>query len=300
MIKCSICINTYKRPILLKKLLDSLNNQQLDNNVELEIIVADNSPAKEGEKVVSEFSKNSPFTLIYCYQTEKNISLTRNLAVSKSTGDYILFIDDDGYADKYWIKNMLSCLIDYNAAAVFGRVIPYFAKETPNWIKKGGFFDRPCPSTGKNPIFTRTGNCLVKAEVLKVVEGPFDAQYGITGGSDTHLFEKLLMKNAKFVSCYEALVYDYVHPQRANFKWLRNRSLRTGNTHTRRTLEFSNYNIFVIIKLFIKALLYSFISSILIIVSIFSKRLRIFWTLKLIGNVGHILAIFKYHYNEYQ
>ena len=300
MIKCSVCINTYKRPFLLKKLLDSLNNQHLDENTDIEIIVADNSHDKEGEKVIEEFLKYSKLSIRYCFQPIKNISLTRNLAVKNAGGDYILFIDDDGYADEFWIKNMLTCALNYAADAVFGRVIPYFDEDTPIWLLKGRFFERGCPETGKIPNFMRTGNCLIKADILKSISGPFDPQYGLTGGEDTHLFETLFKKNLKFVSCYEGIVYDYVHPNRANFKWLFQRSLRTGNSFTRRRLEFSDKVFKEKSKYFLKAVSYSIISSVFITIYIFSKKFRVYWTLKLAGNIGHLMAIFNYKYKEYE
>ncbi len=107
---------------------------------------------------------------------------------------------------------------------------------------KGKFFERPCEKTGEAPKFTRTTNCLVRAEKLKSIPGPFDPKYGLTGGSDTHLFTTLFNLGAKYFSCYEGVVYDYVHPNRANYKWLlQKKTFRTGNTYTRRILEFSEY-----------------------------------------------------------
>ncbi len=194
MINCSICINTYKRPFLLKKLLDSINDQVVDGDIQIEIIVVDNDPEKQAESIVTQTANYLKYPICYFTQPIKNISLTRNVAVKHATGEFILFIDDDGYADKLWVKNMLNCSMKYNADAVFGRVIPYFDEETPEWIKKGGFFERDCPPTGQSPEFTRTGNCLIKADLLKSVDGPFDPEYGLTGGSDTHLFTSLLKK----------------------------------------------------------------------------------------------------------
>ena len=97
--KCSCCINTFARPDLLKKLLVSLHKQKLPADVELEIIVVDNGPNQKGEKVVEGVNKLYTNKIKYFIQPEKNISLTRNIAVQNSTGEYILFIDDDGSAE---------------------------------------------------------------------------------------------------------------------------------------------------------------------------------------------------------
>ena len=70
---------------------------------------------------------------------------------------------------------------------------------------KGKFFERPCEKTGEAPKFTRTTNCLVRAEKLKSIPGPFDPKYGLTGGSDTHLFTTLFNLGAKYFSCTREL-----------------------------------------------------------------------------------------------
>ena len=99
---CSICVNTYKRPVLLKKLLLSFEEQELPQNTELEIIIVDNGPKQLGKKVAEEFKRRNNLKINYFVQPIKNISLTRNVAVKNATGEYILFVDDDAYADKSW------------------------------------------------------------------------------------------------------------------------------------------------------------------------------------------------------
>ena len=109
---CSCCINTYKRPKLLKKLLKSLAEQNLAEETKLEIIAVDNGPDQLGKNIVNEFQKRYNIPIYYFVQPEKNISLTRNLAVKNAKGDFVFFIDDDGYADKDWISNMLKCAFE--------------------------------------------------------------------------------------------------------------------------------------------------------------------------------------------
>ena len=48
---CSVCIATYKRPYLLEKLLISLMNQNLPDDLEMEVIIVDNGPKNLGRKV---------------------------------------------------------------------------------------------------------------------------------------------------------------------------------------------------------------------------------------------------------
>ena len=85
----------------------------------------------------------------------------------KQRGDYILFLDDDEIAAAYWLKLMLQTIKQYNSDAVFGRVLSHFDISAPEWIKKSYIFNRPSPAAGVRAIFTRTGNCIIKASLLK-------------------------------------------------------------------------------------------------------------------------------------
>lgn len=298
--KISCCINTYKRPELLKKLLISINEQSLDKDISIEIIVVDNDTSQLGEKIIEEFKSILKFPIHYYIQPIKNISITRNKAVSEAVGDYILFIDDDEYAEPNWISNTVACLEKYNADAVFGSVLSYFDDNTPDWIKSNQMFQRQIQKTGTTPKYTRTGNCLIKAEVLKSIEGPFDLQYGLTGGSDSHLFTILSKKGAKFIYCAESIVYEYVPPERANINWLLKRSIRTGNSYARRTLELSKSSLKLKIYLFFKAVFLGFIHISFCSFTFFIKKISSQHLIKAAGYWGHIMAIFNFYHMEYK
>ena len=84
---CSICINTYKRPGLLDKLLHSLNDQQLNGNISVEIVVVDNDPLESGKKIVEKVTPTIKIPIRYFTQSIKNISITRNKAVAEAKGN---------------------------------------------------------------------------------------------------------------------------------------------------------------------------------------------------------------------
>jgi len=237
MMMCSVCVATYKRSHLLRKLLDSILSQNLPYNIELQVIVVDNDVEKSAEHVIKEYENRENISFVYFVQPEKNISLTRNVAVKNSKGDYLLFIDDDEEAEKNWVSNHIRALTQYNADAVFGPVFPLFHNRTPEWIREGDFFTRPNPPTGTRVVFARTGNCIIKTELIKSEPGPFDPSYGITGGEDSHLFARLKNKGANFISCKEAIVSEFIPPERTTVKWLLKRSFQTGNISTRRMIE---------------------------------------------------------------
>ncbi len=77
----SVCIATYKRAELLKKLIDSLSFQKLNDDIKFEIIVVDNDKSASASEVVDKYKETVNFNLKYFIQPVKNISLTRNMAV---------------------------------------------------------------------------------------------------------------------------------------------------------------------------------------------------------------------------
>lgn len=296
----SCCINTYKRPTLLKKLLKSLESQKLDLNWALEIIIVDNDELEEGKTVVDDFKRTSNLNIKYYTQPVKNISITRNKGVEMATGSVIMFIDDDGYADSNWIFEMFHCMIKYDADGVFGTVLPYFDEGVPEVYIKGGFFDRPIQNSGEISKYKRTTNCLIKKEILDKIEGPFDPKDGLTGGEDSNLFEKTQINGAKLVFCKEGIVYDHVPFNRANLKWLLQRRFRTGRGFTSIKLRNSKNNVFTKIYSFLRPVTFLTISTAAFLVCLPFKIQRTRWILNIASNIGHLAAFTKIEYNEYE
>lgn len=296
----SCCINTYKRPVLLKKLIQSLENQKLDLTWKLEIIIVDNDEMEEGRTVIENYRKESDLNIKYYTQPIKNISITRNKGVQMATGEVIMFIDDDGYADENWIFEMLSCLYKYNADGVFGTVLPYFDEGVPELFIKGKFFDRLIQNTGEISKYKRTTNCLIKREVLREIEGPFDPNDGLTGGEDSNLFEKIQRKGAKLVFCKEGIVHDHVPYDRANIKWLLQRRFRTGRGFTSIKLKNSRNNILIKVSYFLKPVLFLAISVAAFTLSLPFEVQRTRWLMNIASNVGHLAAFTKIEYQEYE
>ncbi len=296
---CSVCIATYRRPPLLERLLRSLENQILPEGVEMEIIVVDNDADKSAEPVVSKFQHMSWSGLSYFNQPLKNISLTRNMAVEKASGEYILFIDDDEVASPRWLTYLMKTLDAFDADGVFGPVVPELNTETPPWM--GDLFYRYSSSTGAKAESKWTGNCILKASLLKKMGEPFDPRYGITGGEDTHLFDRLEQQGARFVFCQEAWVSEYLPPSKTRPSSLFLRGLKGGNLHTRRVIEFAGAKK-ILVRMFMvaKAIAFGTTSLALMIGQFPNRGHRAQWLIKLGSNVGRLLAAFGWHYKGYR
>jgi succinoglycan biosynthesis protein ExoM len=170
--------------------LTSLGRQILPDNVTLQIIVVDNDCDESAGRIVFRHCDTTHMTFQYFVQPIRNISLARNMAVANAGGDSLLFIDDDGIADRGWAGALLLASAEYDADAVFGPVVPGFIPQT---------------ETGTEAPVTWMGNCLAKAAILKSVPGPFDPE---CGGEDTELFDRLRRKGARLIYSNEAHVFE--------------------------------------------------------------------------------------------
>lgn len=108
--KLSLIISTYNRPDTLELVLKSIQTQELDENItadHVEILVADDGSKEDTAQLVAKFQQNFPFRLIHVWHEDNGFRLAaiRNLAVSRSSGDYLVFIDGDCLVAKDFILN---------------------------------------------------------------------------------------------------------------------------------------------------------------------------------------------------
>lgn len=88
----SIIVPVYNVEKYITDCLDSIINQS-DDNFEV-LIVDDNSVDKSGE-ICDEYAKKDSRIKVIHNQTNLGVSASRNIALSKVKGDFILFVDSD-------------------------------------------------------------------------------------------------------------------------------------------------------------------------------------------------------------
>lgn len=121
-IKASIIIPTKNPGRIFQEVLDAVIAQKTD--WPFDIIVID-SGSKDG---TVEFVKSRPqASLIEIHASEFGHGRTRNLAISKSKGEFIAVLTHDAKpVDDNWLANLVSCAeSDERIAGVFGRHIAY-------------------------------------------------------------------------------------------------------------------------------------------------------------------------------
>lgn len=229
MVRVCVCICTFQRPQMLAKLLHAIEAQETEGRLTISVSVADNDVRRSAESVVADFSKVSSLEVMYACEPRMNIALARNTALRAASGDYLAFIDDDEVPVARWLLTMIETCEQFCVAGVLGPVRPHFDETPPAWIIDGGFFQRPEPLTGTILKWEecRTGNVLLRSEIVDGVEFVFDPQFG-SGGEDKDFFMRMIALNHVFCWCGDGAVYETVPKSRWTRGYLLKRALLRG------------------------------------------------------------------------
>lgn len=224
-----VCVCTYKRPELLRRLLDGLGQQLTGGLFTYSIVVVDNDNLRSAEAVVSGFAVTSSTPIQYCVEPVQGIPKARNKAVDVAKGNFVAFLDDDEFPTESWLLTLFKVCKQRDVDGVLGPVIPHFQNEPPKWIVKGKFWQRPNYPTGMiiDGKKGRTGNVLLKKSVFPANKEPFQAE--LQTGEDQDFFSRMIEAGRVFVWCSEAIVYEVIPPERWKRSFILRRSLFQGS-----------------------------------------------------------------------
>ena len=102
----SIIVNCHNGEKFLDQCIESIINQEYQN---WEVIFWDNCSTDNSKKIFFKYmEKDNRFNYFYSEKLT-NLSITRNLAISKSQGQFICFLD----VDDYWKKNKIKQQLEF-------------------------------------------------------------------------------------------------------------------------------------------------------------------------------------------
>ena len=200
----SIIIPTRNRSELLKEAINSVLGQLYDD---WELIVVDDGSTDNTRSVVFSFQDAR---IIYFYQNWSERSTARNLGISKSTGEYTLFLDDDDYL----LSNHLSVFKDAldSSKSLFIYRTGYFKEDhmTRTRTKTTNYSPKKHSHPVKYAAFNFCSSCTlcIPREYLSYDQFPVEFPYW----QDTHLILRLFAKYP--LKQLDTYTYVYrIHPE---------------------------------------------------------------------------------------
>lgn len=257
----SVCICTYRRPLLLRRLLQDLMNQQTDGLFDLSVVIADNDATRSAEPLIAEMRSKFPFEIAYCVEPRQNIALARNKVVQNAKGDFLAFIDDDEAPSPRWLVTLFTVLRDYDVDGVLGPVLRRFDEKPPAWLERSKLYVRRVNPTGMLVEWqeARTGNVLLRHEVIGDDSAPFRAEF--RSGEDQDFFRRKIQEGRVFIWSSEAEAFEVVPPARWNRSYLLRKALLQGASASRQTNTRGILKSMVAVVLYIPALPFAFLAG---------------------------------------
>jgi glycosyltransferase involved in cell wall biosynthesis len=204
----SICIVHHERPRFLKAALDAIFAQSYPR-IEI-ILVDDGSKTPDAKRYIDDLENSSEkyrFKLKVIRSENRYLGAARNLAASHSSGDFIVFHDDDNISEKNQIETFVSAIIESNADII--TCLSYNFSSHENRIHERVIDNFP---TGLNSIYSffsnRFGdaNAMFKKACFQEIGG-FTEHRGV-GWEDWEIFLRAALRG-KVIKVAPVPLFNY-------------------------------------------------------------------------------------------
>ena len=199
----SVCICTRDRPAELRRALDSIAASSLKPS---QVIVSD-----DGEEVgTAALVAAHPTAIIYTEGPRSGLGANRNHAISVATGDYLLFLDDDGTLGETFLEQVEHALTELDPAdraraIITGADIEHSRVVTPNDQGLLGFQSRAYRPG--EPLRTVVINAaLFPRRVFEGIRFDTNLKYGF---DEVDITTRAVARGYDIFPCFDAVNYHF-------------------------------------------------------------------------------------------
>lgn len=229
----AIGVITLKRPDSLARLLAGIAAQKFDQVIkpEITVVIVDNDMNGSARSVCDEAVK-AGMKVSYILEPKLGIPIARNRVLDGLPDDAegLAWIDDDEVPAENWLESLILTQAGTSADVVMGAIEAVLPEGTPDWVKKGGFFNRRRFVDRASLTEGATNNCLVMIAPMRESGVRFDEKLRFAGGTDTLFFRELAAKDVSIVWSPAAIAREYIPLERCTLRWMIKRHFRSGNT----------------------------------------------------------------------
>lgn len=193
--KVSIIITTRNRGAFLRESLDALRHVFIPEGLEPELLIVDNG-STDDTALIARSTSIAGMVVRYLRESQPGQTRARNRGIAASTGEVIIFVDDDVQPCPEWLAAMCETAVRHHPCAVAGGVTlaPHLLRSwmTPlhrSWLASTEWLDPRDPRgmVGANMAFSR--DVLQRVPAFDLELGP-----GALGFGDEQLFALQLLE----------------------------------------------------------------------------------------------------------
>lgn len=201
----SVIIPAYNVEDYIARGIESVLNQTYQ---ELEVVIVDDGSKDNTVKVIKEYEKKDKRVKLFL-KDNGGVSSARNLALEKSEGEYVIFLDSDDWIEKHTLQHLLNMSDDENMYLVSGDC--FFAYLNDNGsIRKEKHREKhiKVKMTKKEAILTTgTGEYNLQSSCYKLYSKKIINENNIKFREDIAHGEDGLFV-FKYLNCVDGLIYE--------------------------------------------------------------------------------------------
>ena len=196
----AISCNTFLRPNILAKTLDSIAKLNIPDDILIKVLVVDNDKNATAKPVIEKIKATYPFELTYCVEEKRGLANARNRLLQEAINlgvSHIAILDDDDIADKDWVLNLVDLYNNQeNAYIISGPEYCCFDGEFPKYLTNNNIFvKKTTKKKGELRKVCSTHNAFFPVNVVKDANIWFDSSFVFMGGEDGDFFYRASSRN---------------------------------------------------------------------------------------------------------
>jgi len=118
--KVSVIIPVYNGEKYLKRCIDSALSQHGFDKDELEILLLNDGSIDSSKTIIDSYAAQYPKIIRKVHQKNCGVATTRNKGIAMSTGEYVIFLDQDDWIDSDYIKTFYQLINKSELDVVYG------------------------------------------------------------------------------------------------------------------------------------------------------------------------------------
>lgn len=229
--KFSVVVCTFNQSERLRRMLKSLREAVIPDDLSCEFILVDNNSDDDTRLVFGEIEKHYESKIRYVFEEKSGISHARNRGVKEARGEIIAFTDDDVIVDKYWIQNIEKAFKEHNdVACVGGKILPIWEISRPKWLKPNLYNNLALLDYGDSVAYMNSpniwgANFAVKSEMFEKY-GLFDSNLGriprkLYSGEETEFLQRLQNAGEKILYYPLSIIYHCISAHKMSKRYFR-------------------------------------------------------------------------------
>ena len=246
----SIIICTYNREKYIYNVLQSLAQNNFPADL-YEIVLINNNSTDQTEEKCRAFQQDYPqVTFRYFVETNQGLSFARNRGIKEATGDILVYVDDDAFVNKEYLRAYYDIFTQKGAVdAAGGPIIPHYETKPPKWFS---YFTRELITgylyqgnkVGKfKRKFPGGGNAAYRKDVFEKT-GLFNVDLGrkgnsLAGAEEKDIFDKMNALGMAILYVPNAILYHIIPEQKLQKDYFNRLTYSIGQSERTRTLNIS-------------------------------------------------------------